>query len=66
MPYHTTDGFFLSISYFAKNSNIFLFSLHHSGDTVAQSVERMTPGEEIVGLIPDVAARSPLVESVSV
>ena len=32
---------------------------------VAQSVERTTPGEEVQGLIPTVAARSLLVGSVS-
>ena len=33
---------------------------------VAQSVERATPGEEVLGSIPAVAARSLLVGSVSV
>ena len=33
---------------------------------VAQSVERATPGEEVPGSIPAVAARSLLVGSVSV
>ena len=33
---------------------------------VAQSVERATPGEEVMGSIAAVAARSPLVGSVSV
>ena len=36
------------------------------GGVVAQSVERATPGEEVPGLIPAVAARSLLVGSVSV
>ena len=36
------------------------------GGAVAQSVERATPGEEVPGLIPAVAARSLLVGSVSV
>ena len=36
------------------------------GGGVAQSVERATPGEEVPGLIPGVAARSLLVGSVSV
>ena len=36
------------------------------GGRVAQSVEHATPGEEIVGLIPAVAALSILVGSVSV
>ena len=36
------------------------------GVAVAQSVERTTPGEEVVGSIPTVAARSLLVGSVSV
>ena len=33
---------------------------------VAQSVERATPGEEVPGSIPAVAARSVLVGSVSI
>ena len=36
------------------------------GDAVAQSVERVTPCEEVLGSIPDVSARSLLVGSVSV
>ena len=36
------------------------------GGTVAQSVERATPGEEVPGSIPAVAARSLLVGLVSV
>ena len=36
------------------------------GGWVAQSVERATPGEEVPGSIPVVAARSLLVGSVSV
>ena len=32
---------------------------------VAQSVERLTPGEEVVGSIPDLAARCLLIGSVS-
>ena len=36
------------------------------GGAIAQSVERATAGEDVVGSIPDVAARSPLVGSVSV
>ena len=36
------------------------------GGAVAQSVERATPGEEVPGLNPAVAARSLLVGSVSV
>ena len=36
------------------------------GDAVAQSVERATPGQEVPGSIPAVAARSLLVGSVSV
>ena len=36
------------------------------GDTVTQSIERATPGEEFPGLIRAVTARSPLVGSVSV
>ena len=36
------------------------------GGAVAQSVERATPGQEVPGSIPAVAARSLLVGSVSV
>ena len=36
------------------------------GGAVAQAVERATPGEEVPGSIPAVAARSLLVGSVSV
>ena len=36
------------------------------GGQVAQSVEHVTPGEEALGSIPAVAARSLLVGSVSV
>ena len=36
------------------------------GGTVAQSVERATPGEEVSGSIPPVAARSQLAGSLSV
>ena len=36
------------------------------GGAVAQSVERVTPGEEVLGSIPAVAARFLLVGSVSV
>ena len=43
------------------------FCLHsQKKGAVAQSVERTTPGEEVPGLIPAVAARSLLVGSVSV
>ena len=42
------------------------YSMSHSGGTVAQSVKRATPGEEIPGSIPAVAARSLLVGSLSV
>ena len=38
----------------------------HVGGAVAQSVERATPGQEVPGSIPAVAARSLLVGSVSV
>ena len=40
--------------------------LNKRGGAVAQSVERATPGEEVLGSIPTVAARSLLVGSVSV
>ena len=47
--------------------NIFLLSLLETlGGAVAQSVERATPGEEVPGSIPAVAACSLLVGSVSV
>ena len=36
------------------------------GDAVAKSVELATPGEEVLGSIPAVAARSLLIGSVSV
>ena len=36
------------------------------GGTVAQSVERVTPDEEVLGSIPAVATRSLLIGSVSV
>ena len=55
-----------------KNTENFvqLDTLHnfyfHKGGAVAQSVERATPGEEVPGSIPAVAARSLLVGSVSV
>ena len=38
----------------------------NKGGTVAQLVERATPGQEVLGSIPAVAARSLLVGSVSV
>ena len=38
----------------------------HSGGAVAQSVERATPGEEVLGSIPAVTTRSLLDGSVSV
>ena len=37
-----------------------------AGGAVAQSVERASPGEEVLGSIPALAARSLLVGSVSV
>ena len=40
--------------------------LRSAGGAVAQSVECTTPGEEVLGSIPAVAARSLLVGSVSV
>ena len=40
--------------------------LSHQNIAVAQSVERATPGEEVPGSIPAVAARSLLVGLVSV
>ena len=43
-----------------------LHSLSLQGDAVTQSVERMTPGEEVLGSIPAEAARPLLVGSVLV
>ena len=40
--------------------------MKEKGGAVAQSVERMTPGEEVPGSISAVATRSLLVGSVSV
>ena len=56
----TFTGFFLIPSCFAYISGI------KEGGAVAQSVERATPGQEVPGSIPAVAARSLLVGSVSV
>ena len=39
---------------------------HFKGGAVAQSVDRVTPGKEVLGSSPSLAARSLLVESVSV
>ena len=48
-------------------SNIAVFKrLEGGGGAVAQSVELTTPGEEVLGSIPTVTARSLLVGSVSV
>ena len=43
-----------------------LYLSHFRGAAVAQSVERSTPGEDVPGPIPAVAARFLLVGSVSV
>ena len=50
----------------AQVANSVLRSIWSIGGAVAQSVERATPGEEVPGSIPAVAARSLLVGSVSV
>ena len=47
-------------------NSVKLMSLRFVSVAVAQSVERATPGEEVLGSIPAVAARSLLVGSVSV
>ena len=39
--------------------------MYYTGGAVAQSVEHSTPGQEVQGSIPAVAARSLLVGSVS-
>ena len=44
----------------------FILSISLIGGAVAQSIERATPGEEVLGSIPAVAARSVLVGSLSV
>ena len=43
----------------------FILSISLIGGAVAQSIERATPGEEVLGSIPAVAARSVLVGSLS-
>ena len=48
-----------------SHENLIISSSFELGDEVAQSVERATPGEEVLGSIPSVAARSLLVESVA-
>ena len=50
---------------FVRNGAIWITSLDYR-DAVAQSVERATPGEEVLGLIPAVTARPLLVGLVSV
>ena len=55
----------LCLSSFRPLSTLSL-SLWGGGGAVARSVERSTPGEEIPGSIPAVAARSLLIGSVSV
>ena len=42
-----------------------IYFLNQNEGAVAQSVERATPGEEVLGPITAIAARSPLVGSVS-
>ena len=49
-----------------KDLLIFAFLYSCAAGAVAQSVERATPGEEVLGSIPAVAARSLLAGSVSV
>ena len=43
-----------------------MYMLHFEVGAVAQSIERATPGEEVLGSIPAVATCSLLVGSVSV
>ena len=53
----------------AEPGNVYLTSytlVKNLGGTVAQSVERVTSGEEVPDVIPAVAARSLLVGSLSV
>ena len=58
----------LDCSKFLKNCTftIKMTAAREEGGAVAQSAERSTPGEEVPGSIPAVAARSLLVGSVSV
>ena len=65
----------LPYNLFQKKKAKKIFSLYHTlladfhftvGGAVAQSVQHATPGEEVPGSIPVVAARSLLVGSVSV
>ena len=74
-PFHSLRFHCLKCSQTGKNQNAFfdekvlyVFYGHPcaSGGVVAQLVERATPGEEVPGSIPAVAARSLLVGSVSV
>ena len=69
---HSLTQRFLAISSVSKQDRSqhgdtkFVFMLCYSGGAVAQSAERATPGQEVPGSIPAVAARSLLVGSVSV
>ena len=57
---------FCGMSNFCKRAVTIFCLLICKGGAVAQSVERANPGEEIMGSIPALAARSLLVWSVSV
>ena len=57
------------VSFTLKNVNVKIFLINvwgGRGGAVAQSVECATPGEEVMGSIPTMAARSRQVGSVSV
>ena len=57
---------FLSLNLLLTPSFTLSYDTSCEGGVVAQSVERATPGQEVPGSIPAVAARSLLVGSVSV
>ena len=57
---------FLSIGFITEHTHTLANNLSVYVSVEAQSVERATPGEEVLGSIPTVAAHSLLVGSVSV
>ena len=61
-----TRNFVLKSEHLTPARLLITLRLIFKGSAVAQSVERATPGEEVPGSIPAVAARSLLVVSVSV
>ena len=63
---HRCPSHYSSSSSSAPPLLLLLLLIGGGGGGVAQSVERATPGEDVPGSIPAVAARSLLVGSVSV